>query len=59
MIDCRVKERLENQLRVDSPVTWEEYDKTLLINAYETRKVHHDPVSDLVMRVVNKPETFV
>ena len=53
-----VRERLQNQLRVNFPVTWEPYDKTLPRNAYE--KVHYDPVSDdLVMRVVNKPETSV
>ena len=57
VIDGHVKERLESQLRVDSPVTWEQYDKTLPRNAY--KKVHQDPVfDDLVMRVVNKPEIF-
>ena len=29
VIDERVKERLENQPRVEIPVTWEAYDKTL------------------------------
>ena len=29
VIDGNVKESLEGQLRVDSPVTWEQYDKTL------------------------------
>ena len=58
MIDGHVKERLEGQLRVDSPVTWEPYDKTLPGSAYE--KVHYDPVSDeIVMKVVDKPEIFV
>ena len=52
MIDGHVKERPENQPRVDSPVTWEPYDKTLPRNAFE--KAHYYPVSDdLVMRVVN------
>ena len=58
MIDGHVEERLENLLRVDFPVTWEQYNKILPWNAYE--KVQYDLVSDdLVMRVVNKPETFV
>ena len=39
MIDGRIKERLESQLRVDSQVTWEPYDKTLPRSAYE--KVHY------------------
>ena len=40
------------------PLTWEPYDQTLPRNAYE--KVHNDQVSDdIVMRVVDKPETFV
>ena len=29
VIDEHVKDRLENQLRVESHVTWEAYDKTL------------------------------
>ena len=58
MIDGHVKERLEGQLRLDSQVTWEQYDKTLRRHAHE--KVHYNPVSDyIVMRVVDKPETFV
>ena len=59
MIDGHVKKRLEGQLRFDSLVTWEPYDKTLPRNAYE--KVHYDPVSDdivIMMRVFDKPETF-
>ena len=55
MIDGHVKERLESQLRVDSPITWEPYDKNLPRSAYE--KVHYDQVSDeIVMKVVDKPE---
>ena len=49
-----------NQLRVDFPVTSKLYDidNTLPKNVYG--KVHYDPVSDdLVMRMVNNPETFV
>ena len=58
VIDGHVKERLESQLRVDFPVTREPYDKNLPRSAYE--KVHYDLVSDeLVMKVVDKPETFV
>ena len=58
VIDGHVKERLESQLQVESPVTWEPYDKSLPRSAYE--KVHYDPVSDeIVMKVVGKPETFV
>ena len=44
VIDGHVKERLEGQLRVDSPVTWESHDTTLPRSADE--KVHYDPVSD-------------
>ena len=51
VIDEYVKERLENQLQVESQVTWEVHDKTLLRSAHE--KVHYDPVTgDLAMRVV-------
>ena len=58
MIDGHVRERLESQLRVDSPLTWEPYDKNLPRRAYE--KVHYDQVSDeIVRKVVDKPETFV
>ena len=44
VIDGHVKERLESQLRVESQVTWEPYDKSLPRSAYE--KVYYDPVSD-------------
>ena len=54
LIDGHVKERLESQLQVDFPVTWEPHYKAL------PRKVHYDLVSDeLKMKVVEKPETFV
>ena len=35
MINGHIKERLENHLRVNSPITWEPYDKTLPRHAYE------------------------
>ena len=56
--DAHVKERLENQLQEDSPVTWELYHNSLLRNACE--KVHYDLVfDDFAVKVVEKPETFV
>ena len=42
VIEEHVKEGLENQLQVESPVTWEAYDKTLLRSAY--KMVHFDPM---------------
>ena len=54
VIDGHVKERLESQLRVDSPITWEPYDKNMPRSAYE--KVHYDQVSDdIVIKLVDKP----
>ena len=58
VLDEHIKDLLENQLQVESVVTWEARDKTVPRSAYE--KVHYDPVTDdLVMRVVDKPEIFV
>ena len=58
VIDEHVKERFENQPRIESPVTSEAYNKILPRSAY--KKVHYDPVTDdLVMQVVDKSETFV
>ena len=52
-MDEHVKDQLENQLRVESPVIWEAYHKNLQRSAFE--KVHYDPVTDdFVMRVVDK-----
>ena len=49
--------QLENILKVDSPITWEPYDRNRRA-FYE--KVHHDPTSDdLVMRVTDKKDTYV
>ena len=63
VIDEDVMERLErlgNQLRVESPVTWKAYDKTLPRSGYDSyEEVTYDHVTDdLVMRVVDRPETF-
>ena len=58
IIHGHVKERLESQLRVESPVRWKAYDKKLPRSAYEM--VHYDPARNgLVMRMVDKSETFV